>query len=175
MKMSLGSILGAAFLKDDDNEYNNLVQWIGIVSQLCRMTDVDGVQQIKPMCINLPRLTEFPKLADDLWQLVEAPVLCEKENRAIGHMQMICQAEFNEDVTSTYSNLGHYRILAMTRDYTSLLIKVKDYGFVSIDDDYELGHYGDSYANRFIEHHWRINICQIDDIAKEIKLSLIHI
>lgn len=173
MKMSLGNILGAAFMKEDCPEFNDLVQWIDIVSQLCRMTDVDGVQQIKPMCINLPRLVEFPNLADDLWKLVEAPVLCERENRAIEHMQMVCQAEFNgEDVTSSFSNLGHFRILAMTRDYTSLLSKVKDDGFVTIDNDYVLGNYSNDYANRFIEHHWKINICQIDDIARDIKRQL---
>ena len=169
MKMVFGDLIAVAFTKEDGTEYNNISQWVDIIMQLCQMTDVDGVQQIKPLCINLPKLPDFPQLAEDLWHLVESPPLTEQESRAIEHMQTIYSTEFNgEDVTTNFNELGKFGFIAMTKDYTELLRKAKDYGFTSVADDYELGQYGDSYANRFIEHHWKINLCQTDDFAEEV-------
>ena len=173
MKMAFGDLISVAFKKEDGPEYNNISQWIDIVMQLCQMNDVDGVQQIKPLCINLPKLPEFPQLADDLWHLIEMPPLNDQERQAVEHMQSIYLAEFNgEDINSNITDIDLFRTYAMTKDYTILLRQAKDYGFAVVDDDYELGQYGDSYANRFIEHHWRISINQIDDFAKSLYNTL---
>ena len=172
IKMSLGDIVSAAFVKDDSKEFSNYRKWIEIMSKLIKMTDIESVSQIKPLCNNLPELPGFPQIVEGINKLLSANNLSDLESKASNHIQRICKAVFNEDIAVTVSEFSSFRIIAMTRDYTKLIKKVVEYGFVRIDEDYELGQYGDSYINRFIEHHWHTTIVPLDNFFAELEKSL---